>query len=39
MAFLQQQQGNLQQEKTRLQQNTIMMDNRVTRLEDELGYE
>ena len=37
--FLKQQAGQLQQEKMRLQQNTIMVDNRVTGVESEVGYE
>ena len=39
VAFLKQQAGQLQQEKMRLQQNTIMVDNRVTNIEGEVGYE
>ena len=38
-AFLKQQAVQLQQEKMRLQQNTIMVDNRVTNIEGEVGYE
>ena len=39
VAFLKQQAAQLQQEKMRLQQNTIMVDNRVTNIEGEVGYE
>ena len=39
VSFLKQQCVQLQQEKMRLQQNTIMVDNRVTNLEGEVGYE
>ena len=39
VSFLKQQCVQLQQEKMRLQQNTIMVDNRVTNIEGEVGYE
>ena len=39
ISFLKQQAVQLQQEKMRLQQNTIMVDNRVTNVEGEVGYE
>ena len=39
VSFLKQQCVQLQQEKMRLQQNTIMVDNRVTNVEGEVGYE
>lgn len=39
MNFLKQQSTALQQEKMRLQQSTVMLDNRIANIEGDVGFE